>query len=704
MKTILTTLGLALAGAAGAQQPSPAPSPTPASSALSYAEEVVVSATRTEQAAGLVPTPVTVLTREDVLASGARTIDEALRGVPGFGLFRDTSSVAASTPTLAVSFRGLGGTSASRALVLVDGVPVNDAFGGWVQWPRVPVSGVERVEVVRGGSVMWGNLATGGLVSIVTRPPGRDRLAIDGTAGTESTYEGALAAGGGSDTVSYGVRARAFDTGGTFRIAERQRGPIDEPARDDHQLLEGVVDGHRPNGRRFRVRAGYFNDSRDLGDGVATDTTEIREGSIGGGMPGAGGDFQAHAWFTDTTFTTLSSTLNPARTTATPATSQFDVPSQALGGDVQWVRRAGRHEVSAGFDAQRVSGETNEDSRPIQGTYTRRRRTGGDQIVAGLWAQDILDVTGRFRVLGAVRLDGWRNRDGFRTDTDLVSGSTTTADFDSHDATVVSPKLGLVYRVSPALTLRSSAYGGFRAPTINEQYRPTRFNADNITESNAALDPERLRGVEAGVLLAPGTRFRADATVYLTDLDGAIFSVTTGRVTDPDGAVVAPCGFLPNGGTCRQRQNVGLLRSKGVELSLDTRLGGGLTAYGNAIALRTEVIDAPTFPQLVGKRARVAPEFVAGAGLRFEASHGLTAELDVRYVGTRYDDDLNTLRIGSSFTLNAALARELGAGVSLVASGQNLLDRENPTGRNGAIEEIGVSRLLRVGVRYRLPR
>jgi outer membrane receptor protein involved in Fe transport len=665
---------------------------------------VVVTATRTRQEAGLVPSPITVLSRADVLASGARTIDESLRSVPGFGLFRDTSSVAASTPTLALSFRGLGGTSASRALVLVDGVPANDAFGGWVQWPRVPVSGVERVEVMRGGSVVWGNLASGGLVNIVTQAPGKDRLSVDGSAGNEGTYEGSFAAGGGSDTVSYGVRGRAFDTKGTFRVAGHQRGPIDQVLPDDHQLLEGVVDVHRPDGRRLRVRAGYFNDDRGLGDPVAEDTTEIREASAGGGAPAGGGDLSLHAWFTDSTFTAVSSSINPARTTATPATNQFDVPAQALGGDVQWVRRLGRHEASTGLDAQWVDGETNEDSRYVSGAFTRRRRTGGNQVVAGLWAQDIFDVTQQFRVLGSLRADTWRSSDGFRDDTDLVTGTTGTTRYDSHDATVVSPRLGLVFRPSPAVTLRASAYGGFRAPTINEQYRPTRFNADNVTESNPALDPERLRGVEAGFLLAPGSRVHADVTVYLADLDDAIFSVTTGRVSDPGGAVVPPCGFLPLGGTCRQRQNVGLLRSKGVETTLEGRVLSGLTAYADAIFLSTEVVDAPNFPQLAGKRARVAPEFVGGGGLRFTASHGFTAEADVRYVGPRYDDDLNTLRIGSSFTLNGAIARDLGAGLTILASGQNLLDRENPVGRNGAIEEIAVSRLFRVGLRYRLGR
>ena len=135
-------------------------------------EPVVVTATRTEQRLGETPASVTVLTREDIGRTAAQSLDDLLRQVPGFSLFRRSSSLVSHPTTQGVSLRGIGPSGASRALVLLDGIPINDPFGGWVYWDRVPLQSVEQVEVVRGGGAsVWGNYALGGVINIITRRP-----------------------------------------------------------------------------------------------------------------------------------------------------------------------------------------------------------------------------------------------------------------------------------------------------------------------------------------------------------------------------------------------------------------------------------------------------------------------------------------------------------------------------------------------------
>jgi outer membrane cobalamin receptor len=156
-----------------AQQPSPgagAAAETPAETVS--LPPVVVSAGRVEQRLADVPTHATVLTREDIERSAAQTVDDLLREIPGFSLFRRSSSVVANPTTQGVSLRGIGPSGVSRTLVLLDGVPVNDPFGGWVYWSKVPLESIERIEVVRGGgSALYGNYALGGVINIVTRKP-----------------------------------------------------------------------------------------------------------------------------------------------------------------------------------------------------------------------------------------------------------------------------------------------------------------------------------------------------------------------------------------------------------------------------------------------------------------------------------------------------------------------------------------------------
>src|SRR5206468_1151992 len=110
-------------------------------------ETVVVTATRTEQRLGDVPASVSILTRDEIKASPAVVADDVLRQVPTFSLFRRTSSLAAQPTTQGVSLRGIGPSGQSRTLVMLDGVPFNDPFGGRVYWTRVPLVSVARIEV-----------------------------------------------------------------------------------------------------------------------------------------------------------------------------------------------------------------------------------------------------------------------------------------------------------------------------------------------------------------------------------------------------------------------------------------------------------------------------------------------------------------------------------------------------------------------------
>src|SRR5262249_58738360 len=89
------------------------------------------------------------------------------------------------------------GGGGSRTTVLVDGVPLNDPFGGWVYWSRVPEASIERVETARGGSSsLYGTDALGGVVQIITDSGRRGSwLSVEASAGSQTTSEASFAAG-----------------------------------------------------------------------------------------------------------------------------------------------------------------------------------------------------------------------------------------------------------------------------------------------------------------------------------------------------------------------------------------------------------------------------------------------------------------------------------------------------------------------------
>src|SRR5688572_14218553 len=133
-------------------------------------EQLTVTATRSEQRVADVPASINVVSSEQIEQSPAVVADDVLRQVPTFSLFRRTSSIAAHPTAQGVSLRGVGPSGVSRTLVLLDQVPFNDPFGGWVYWTRVPLMDTERIEIVDGAtSSLYGNYAMGGVINIVTQ-------------------------------------------------------------------------------------------------------------------------------------------------------------------------------------------------------------------------------------------------------------------------------------------------------------------------------------------------------------------------------------------------------------------------------------------------------------------------------------------------------------------------------------------------------
>ena len=155
--------------------PSDQPSDQPSGQALRitlepapFFEAVNVTSTRTGIPRADPTVTINVISSEELLSSAPVSIDDALKAVPGFTLFRRTSSRVSNPTSQGVSLRGIGGTSASRSLVLANGIPLNDAFGGWVYWDKIPHAAIDRIEVQRGsGTDLYGADAAGGVVQLL---------------------------------------------------------------------------------------------------------------------------------------------------------------------------------------------------------------------------------------------------------------------------------------------------------------------------------------------------------------------------------------------------------------------------------------------------------------------------------------------------------------------------------------------------------
>ncbi|HEY8671883.1 MAG TPA: TonB-dependent receptor, partial [Terriglobales bacterium] len=362
---------------------------------LAEGERIVVSATRTEMKLSEVPGSALELSAVDLEANPALAVDDLLRQVPGFSLFRRSSSRVANPTTQGVSLRGVGASGPSRALVLEDGVPLVDPFGGWIYWDRVPRTSLSSVEVSRGGaSSLYGSDALGGVIQFITRVPTEPSFSIDTSYGTENTPD--LSAWGGTAFSRWDISAAAdmSRTDGYILVPGSQRGPVDTAASSKHATVDATLGYKLSDSGRVYVRGGFFDESRKNGTPLQVNSTGTASGAAGVNTA-----IGAHDWLSARAFGLVEgydqtfSSISTARNTETLSDIQH-VPSQQAGTALQWNHVLKGHTLIAGLDFQEIMGASDE----LLPLASATNIAGGRQRSTGLFGQDIFRVANKWTI------------------------------------------------------------------------------------------------------------------------------------------------------------------------------------------------------------------------------------------------------------------------------------------------------------------
>jgi outer membrane receptor protein involved in Fe transport len=326
----------------------------------------------------------------------------------------------------------------------------------------------------------------------------------------------------------------------------------------------------------------------------------------------------------------------------------------------------------------------------------RQRRAGGKQRLAGFFLQDLLDLSNALQITLGARFDYWKNTDGFRLETDRDGGIRRSEVYDDRDDTALSPKLAALYKLTARSSMRGSLYRSFRAPTINELYRPFRVRND-ITEANADLVSETLSGAELGFDYSGPTYF-GRLTAFWNRVDDPIANVTIAEAESP--GVIDPCGFVPAGGSCRQRQNLGQTRIVGFEAELEVNLAKSWGLSASYLISDGEVIDAPNQPALDGKSIAQVPEHQVTLGLVYNNRRLFGSRLQARYVGSQFEDDLNTRELDDYLVVDLSVWKKIKANLDLFLGVENLFDQTFEVGKSAdGLVTIGSPLRVHLGVR-----
>ncbi len=178
-----------------------------------------------------VPAAITVLGEEQIKQIPGIELDDRLRAVPGFSLFRRSSSLVANPTTQGVSLRATGSSGASRTLVLWDGIPINDPFGGWVYWDRIDPDYIGEVDIDRGASTsIFGDRALGGTVSLFSPPEQKEHLQAEFLTGSQGTEDASAAYSNLWGLWGLSLHSRALATDGYYITPDSVRGKVDDRA------------------------------------------------------------------------------------------------------------------------------------------------------------------------------------------------------------------------------------------------------------------------------------------------------------------------------------------------------------------------------------------------------------------------------------------------------------------------------------------
>jgi outer membrane receptor protein involved in Fe transport len=651
-------------------------------------ESIVVSASRSAMRLSEVPGSAILLSAADIAANPALTLDDVLRQVPGFSLFRRSSSRTANPTTQGVSLRGLGASGPSRALVLEDGVPVVDPFGGWVYWDRIPRAELSTIEVFRGGSSsLYGSDALGGIVQFLTRVPSAPAASVDLSYGSENTPD--LSAWGGTAISRWDMSA-AVDmsrTDGFVLAPVSERGSVDTQANSRHGTVDADL-GYKfsETGRAF-LRGTFFDESRNNG-------TRVQKNSTGTGFGSAGVNtgIGEHDWLSariygqaqgyDQTFSSIADDRNSER-----LTNIQHVPSQSMGGGVQWNHPLGAQTLIAGIDQMEVIGAS--DERLFSGTPPQQfavNIAGGRQRSTGLFAEDVFRIRNLWTIIAGVRWDHWRNFDGSTFRFPVPPAPVTGEEFADRDESSFSPRLSIMRAVNSNVTLSISGYRAFRTPTLNELYRSFR-QGTSLTNANPQLRAERLTGAEAAIRATGLTdRIETRATFFWNDIVAPVTNVTLS--TTP--TLIT-----------RQRQNLGRIRSLGVELDGRFRLTDAIDFSGGYQYTHATVVDSS--PNLIGNDLPEVPRHQFTWEARYWSPRRLLLSVQGRYSGAQFDDDINTLLLDHYYVMGLFAGRELHRGVTGYVGIENLFNRRYPVAIIPPITNLGPPILARVGIRYDFP-
>lgn len=689
-------------------------------------KSVTVTATRSGTPLDEIPLNTTILTKEALEVSPDQTIDQILKNVPGV-ILNDTPYYQKDPTGQSINVRGLGN---ARTLVLIDGLPANDAFYGTVQWNLVPMSAIDSVEFIRGGvSSLWGNYSMGGVINIKTKTPVNSQQEASASVGSFGTYNVAASKDIiASDNLQLRLSADYFNTDGYQNIST-----ISPAASNSIRNGQGPASSHNSNFRLqgyFKAtqdtsgffRAGYHTMS-DLSSGYAFATNLKQDTDIAAGTTTRLEDrarLDANLFYSNTNFNKQNGSTTTTRSNNIAAntpyiSANYKDPYNTVGASAQYTKELTGviNQYLVGVDARNIAGSNLTNNLNNNGAVSNINYSEGQQTFLGLMGQVKAKAASiPLETTLAARIDQWSSQTPTAYNTGPNGANPIYQNIPNQSKTQLSPTLGFLYKATSNWDLRTAAYQAFRAPGLNNTLR-SYGSSSGFSFANPNLTPETMIGYEVGTDYRWKGGF-AQVTAFNNYIQNAVatYSLSARSSTDVAlakslcGATGNPLTGTGNRGICNSTSisyytNNQNLLSQGLEFQFHHDINSKWATDANYAFTSTKLTMSATSDP-TGKQVGGVPQNILGGGITYYPIPDASFTATVRYVGSSWLNTANTLPVASYAVVGLRANYQASKNTTIYASAVNLFNRQyNTFGTGGSNTSyvVGSPQAINVGAR-----
>lgn len=689
-------------------------------------KSVTVSATRSGTPLDEIPLNTTILTKEALEVSPDQTIDQVLKNVPGV-ILNDTPYYQKDPTGQSINVRGLGN---ARTLVLIDGLPANDAFYGTVQWNLVPMSAIDSVEFIRGGvSSLWGNYGMGGVINIKTKTPVNSQQDASASFGSFGTYNVAASKDViASDALQLRFSADYFSTDGYQNIStispaasnSIKNGQGDASSQNSNIRLQAYFKPTQDTNGFFRV--GYHTMS-DLSSGYAFATNLKQDTDVAAGATTRLADrakVDVNFFYENTNFNKQNGSTTTTRSNNIPANTpyinaNYKDPYNTIGASAQFTKdlTGAIDQYLVGVDARNIAGSNLTNNLNNNGTVAAVNYGQGQQTFLGLMGQIKSKAQSiPLETTLAARVDQWSSQTPTSYNAGANGANPAYQNIPNQSKTQLSPTLGFLYKASSNWDLRTAAYQAFHAPGLNNTLR-SYGSSSGYSFANPNLTPETMTGYEVGTDYRWKRGF-AQVTAFNNYIQNAVatYSLSSRSATDVAlakslcGATGNPLTGSGNVGVCNSRNisyytNNQNLLSQGIEVQFHHDINSKWATDANYAFTSTKLTMSATSDP-TGNQVGGVPQNILGGGITYYPIPDASLTTTVRYVGSSWLNTANTLPVASYAVLGLRANYQASKNTTVYASAVNLLNRQYNTfgtGGSNTSYTIGSPQSINVGAR-----